>query len=886
MRTNLFYIVLLAYLLTICSSNVFGQDLPKKNISVPAKKPAIVDSKNKNETSKTAEKTTVININDSLKQKNGVLGSKVKYKAKKSAKYEQKKRILTLYDQAELFYEDYELKAGIIVFNAAKSEVYAGRLKDSAGNYIQLPYFKQGNNIVEPDSIRFNFKTKKALVWNSRTTQQELKIKAEISKKDSDSVYYMKGARITTAEDIDDPEYYFYTTKAKFVPGKKVVVGPTNMVIAGVPTPLMLPFAFFPITTKSQSGILLPSYGQTAQRGYSLQNLGYYFAFSDKLDMEFGGDYYTNGSYGLRAKSNYSQKYKYNGSVNLSFDNLIESERGFPDYSKSKNYNFQWSHTKDQKSNPNSSFSASVNLGSSNFFRQNVYVQNSGSALNNTFNSSVSYRKTLQTIPQVNFNLTANHSQNTNTRLVNLTLPTLNATVDRIFPFALGDGLKKGFFKNINFQYSLDARNSIETTEDDFLTSKMFSNMKTGFKNSIPISTNYKVFKYFSATSTVNYDEIWTLQTVKKKYDFTTNTAKDEIVKGFDGYRTFSFSQGLSTTIYGTFNFKGKLKSIRHKMSPNISYSYVPGNDKYYTKYETSNTSNVLTDPIYQSYSRFDNTVFGAPGIGISNGLSFSLVNDFEAKVVDKDSTKTELKKIKLLNNLTFNSAYDLVQAKWSTISMTGGTLLFKDKMNLNFGAQFNPYATFDPITNEKFTNPFAMSSANLTMSYNLASSKSEKKKKNNQGEKNGGRNDDLFGNNSDLADFSRDQAEDSEQKEEEFQGFYNYEIPWDINLAYSLTYSNQLGKSEITNNSIMFSVNTDLTPKWKIGLTSSYDFARNGIGQTQMRFQRDLKSWNMNVSWSPFGQNAYWGFFIGIKASILKDIKYDKQTRPDRILR
>ncbi len=878
LRTNLFFNVFFAFFLFFTNTKICAQELGKGKKGFTPKKEIKNTIKSDAKEQKTIVKTDTIHL-DSIKKPKAFLESKVKYKAKLSAQFDQKKRLLTLTDEAELYFQDYELKAGKIVMDYTKNEVYAGRLKDTAGNYIQLPYFKQGTNIIEPDSIRFNFNTKKALVFNSRTNQGELNIKAYISKKESDSVYYMKNARITTAKDLDDPEYYFLARKAKFVTGKnkKVVVGFTNMFIADVPTPLALPFAFFPMTTNNQSGIIIPSYGQSVQRGYSLQNGGYYFALSDKYNLAILGDYYTNGSYSLRGESSYALKYKFSGNVNIRYENLINSERGYPDYSKSSLYNIQWSHSKDAKSNPTSRFSASVNLGSSKFFQNSINPQNTGSRLNNTLSSSVSYNKTFQTVPQVNIGLTANHTQNSQTQKISMTLPNLTASVDRIFPFAMGGGTKKGFIKNINLQYSLSGRNSIETVDSLFLTKKMFDDSKTSFSHDIPISTNFKIFKYFSVTSGAAFKEFWTLQTIKKTSDFTTGADVNTRVNGFDAFRTYSFSNSVSTTIYGTYNFKGKgkLKSIRHTMSPSASYNYAPSFSKYFQKYETASG--------FKEYTRFEGG--DAPNNIYSSSVGFSLSNTFEAKVTDKDSTKTELKKIKLLNSLNFNTSYDIPSGRWSDIRMTGGTLLFNQKMNVNFGATFNPYRKIiDQFTT---VNPFAMTQANLTLSYAVASSAEKEKKKNEQSERNGGRNDDLYGTNTDLANRNQDQFDKKdEDKEDDFKGFYNVTIPWDLNLAYSLTYSNMSNEKKITNSSVQISANTDLTPKWKLGVSTGYDMVNKGITFTQIRIQRDLLSWKMDVNWQPFGPYANWGFFIGIKSSILSDIKYDKRTQPDRILR
>jgi len=302
--------------------------LPKEKKPFPAK--------NQTDTKKTEKEVAVKELDtikiDSTKKKKPLLDGKVKYKAEKYAKIDQKKKLVTLYDKAELYYQDIELKSGIIIFDYQKNEVYAGRIKDSTGAYTQSPSFKQGSQVVEPDSIRFNYKTKKALVWNSRTKQGEMNVKAEISKKENDSVYFLKKARFTTAKDIDNPEYYFQASRVKLVPGKKVVVGFTNMVIADVPTPLALPFAFFPMTEKSRSGLIIPSYNDSNTRGFSLQNGGYYFALSDNYDLAVLGDYYTNGSYAMRFESSYAKRYKFLGNVNIRFQNLITSERGYPEY--------------------------------------------------------------------------------------------------------------------------------------------------------------------------------------------------------------------------------------------------------------------------------------------------------------------------------------------------------------------------------------------------------------------------------------------------------------------------------------------------------------------------------------------------------------------------
>jgi len=896
LNTNLFNIVLLSIFLTIGNCKLYSQDITKKTTTIPSKKQKNAPKLTTDTIAKTI--SIVSTENDTIK-KDSVkakvfLDGKVKYKAEKYARIEQKKKLITLYDKAELYYQDIELKAGIIVMDYEKNEVYAGRIKDSSGTYTQFPNFKQGGNLIEPDSIRFNFKTKKALIWNSRTEQGEFRVKAAITKKENDSVYFLKNARFTTSKDIDNPEYYFQTNKVKFIPGKKVVTGLTNMVIANVPTPIALPFAFFPMSKETSiSGIILPSYNDSNNRGFSLQNGGYYFALSDNYDLTVLGDYYTNGSYALRGETSYAKRYSYRGNLNVRFENLINSERGYPDYSKQNIYNIQWSHSKDSKGSPNSSFSASVNLGSSQYFQQSINQDNIGSNLNNTLSSSVSYSRSFQGTVGSRIALSATHSQNTQTSEINMTLPDLQFSVDRIYPFVGKDGVKKGFFKNINLLYNLSGRNSFVTTDSLFFKKEMFDNAQIGMQHSIPLSTNFKIFKYFSASTSLNYEEIWYLKTIKRSYDKDLSKVIDESVNGFDAFRTYNFSSSLGTTIYGTFNFgeNKKIKSMRHVMRPSVSYGYTPSFEKYYNTYATDASGTMTKD-----YTRFEGGIFGAPGNSNSNILGFDFSNTFEAKITDKDSTKVEAKKIMLLNNLNLSTSYDInadgkTTLAWAPVRVSGGTTLFEDKMNVNFGTTLDPYAIDNSGNRVNVYNInnggslFRMTSANMTLNYSISSKNDadDKKKKNVQGQRNGGRDDDLFGKNTVDNIRGRSQFDDEEEGVDKISEFFSSTLPWDMTFAYSLTYGNSNRESEITGNSLMISANADLTPKWKAGVSTGYDFVQKGVTFTQLRFERDLLSWRMDFNWQPFGNQANWNFFIGIKSGVLSDIKYDRRSVNNR---
>ena len=592
----------------------------------------------------------------------------------------------------------------------------------------------------------------------------------------------------------------------------------------------------------------------------------------------------------MRFESAYAKRYSYRGNINFRFENLITSERGYPDYLKQNIYNLQWSHSRDSKANPNSSFSASVNLGSSKYFKQSINQANIGSNLNNTLNSSISYSKTFQTIPQVRMSLSATHSQNTQTEVINMTLPTLQLSVDRIYPFVGKDGVKKGFFKNINLQYNLNGRNTITTTDSLFFKPQMFRDAQLGAQHSIPLSTNFKLFKYFSASTSLNYEEVWYAKTIQRNYDANQSKVVDKIVSGFDAFRTYSFSSSIGTTIYGTFNFgeDKKIKSIRHVMRPSVSYGYTPSFEKYYDTY-ASDASGTIT----KQYSRFEGGIFGAPGLNNSKTLGFDLSNTFEAKVTDKDSTKVEPKKIMLLNNLNLSSSYNLdadgvTSLAWSPVRVSGGTQLFENKMNVNFGATLDPYAIDNSGKRINLYNInnggslFRMTSANMTLNYSISSKEKDKNKKdkNEQSQRNGGREDDLFGSNTALNDQRKSQFDGAEEEGKDVVSeFFRSKLPWDMTFAYSLTYGNNNREKQIIGNSIMISANADLTPKWKAGISTGYDFVQNGVTFTQLRFERDLLSWRMDFNWTPFGTNANWGFFIGIKSGVLSDIKYDKRN-------
>ena len=858
----------------------------------------IIEKKKENEID------TISKRNDSIANKKTLILDLIKYSAKDSVRINKQENVIFLYNEAILEYQNMTLKSGVILLNYLNNQVYAGRIPhpDSINILTQKPVFTQGRDEINPDSIIFNFDTKKALIWNSKTQQSDMNIFSNYTKKENDSLYYIRDAKVTTSLDPENPEYYIRIRKGKLVPGSKIIASLSNLYVANVPTPVFVPFAYFPAGDSKESGFIFPTFGESNQRGYYLQNMGYYLPFGDFLDLNLTGDYYTNGSYGFRWDSNYKVRYKFSGSFSFRYEKVVNGERGFGDFSKSTVFNARWSHRQDTKSSPYSNFSASVNIGSSDYFRQSINQLNNSNFLNNNMSSSVSYQKTFPKYPRVNISLTTALSQNNNTKTANLTLPTFQGNMERVFPFGKKDGPKKGIIQNINFQLTTLAENRINTTEEKLFKKEMFEDAAAGVRHNIPISTNFKVAKYFSISAGGNYQEIWTPYTIKyNDYSNGIEASKDTIRK-FDAFRTYNYSASAGTTLYGIVNFKKgkKIESIRHTIRPSISYNNQPSFEKYYDTYIIDARGNTA------EYTRFENALFGSPTKGYSSGIGINLNNSLEAKVKSKDSTSIEPKKITIFSNLNISTSYSISadEFKWSPVRMSTALNFFDKKLATNLNATFDPYGLDENQTRINVLNIknggglLRLTSANMNMNFRLdndtfkkASKRSERKENEEKEEgildlseierlSGGGRDDDLFGRSN---DFSNSRINKSKENKTVNEKLYFTKIDWSMKLAYQLTYNNSRGQNDFSNNSLMVSGDIDLTPKWKVGVSSGYDFKGKGVTYTQFVIDRDLNSWKLNFSWVPFGERASWYFFIGIKSGLLSDLKYDKRREPDR---
>jgi lipopolysaccharide assembly outer membrane protein LptD (OstA) len=899
LQTNLSYILL--FCCFFFTKPGFSQDIkPTKGItiplvnkdSVPAKKNKKITSLKK-ETALLREKDSI--AVDSIKPKE-TLEDLITHIATDYTIQNAKGKTVTLYNEANITYTDIDLKAGIIVVDYTKNTLFAKGIKDSLG-YTQRPIFKQGSEESEQDSMIYNFKTKKALIYGLKTKQGEMFTFGKKTKRVNDSTIYVRDIKFTTSEKLD---YYIGTSKAKIIPGKKIIVGGSQLYLADVPTPIYLPFAYFPITTTSVSGFLIPAFDTgSSDRGIGFQNGGYYFAINDYVDLAVTGDAYSNGSWGFRANSNYNKRYRFNGNFNFNFENNISGIRGFDNFLKSNRYNLRWSHSQDSKASPNSRFSASVNLGSSKFFRESQNQFNIAQSQTNTLSSSINYSKTFVGTP-FNLNVTAQHQQNTNTEEITMTLPALSVNMNRIFPFTGKNDVKKNPIQKMGFNYTLDGKYLINTTDEDFFTAKMFETARAGMQHKTGTNTNFKAFKHFTVSPSVNYEETWQFDYIQKNYDINKNVIVTDTLRGFKSYREYNAGLSLSTNVYGTFNFKkGRLKAIRHTFRPSISYSYRPDfQDKHLKQVQASNDPSDLQD-----YTVFDQGIYGSPSSGLSNAIGISLNNVLEAKVAPKDpDSDEEDQKVSILNNLNFNSSYNIAadSLRWSPVSFSTGTRLFKDKLAINLNGSFDPYkviasSTGSPIRINEFNDSFLglrLTNASLTANYAISSAdfkKDEKGNKKQEAKRDPNNSEDVIGadiNPTDRFGQRNNNANANEEDKNKTTKLYQAAVPWSINLAYATGYRNNgLDTGDITVNSIMFSGNVELSPKWKMGYSSGYDVKNGAFTFSRFNFTRDLDSWNLNFNWVPFGTNSSYTFFIGVKSSVLADLKWDKNKPPDRRL-
>jgi len=755
--------------------------------------------------------------------------------------------------------------------------VYAIGVPDSNKKITGSPVFTEEDQTYKSKEMKYNYETEKGLIKHVFTQDGEGYIHGEIIKKIGDEVINVQSGSYTTCDKEEHPHFEFKYNKSKFIPGKTIITGPAYLVIEEVPTPLFIPFGLFPNKKGQRSGIVIPTYGESSSRGFYFENGGYYWTINDYLDLKLTGDIYTHGSWAVKPLVRYKKRYKYNGSLNLGYAINIVGQEGSADYQRSKDFSIRWIHSQDPKARPNSKFSANVNIVSNKFNQFNPTTTEQ--FLSNTFQSSVAY--------QTNWNgkvfLTANasHSQNTKTKMVNLTLPEVSVSVNRFYPFRSKSKVGKlKWYDNISVNYSMNTKNSISIEDSLLFEPQALSKFQNGIKHSIPISSSIKILKYFTMTNSVNVTDRMYFEKTKKYWDndtvWTTDTTYfvgQEIVDTipeFNNALDFSINSSISTKLYGMLAFKkGPIRAIRHVITPNVGFSYTPdfGTDKwgYYDSYVDGDGNEV-------DYSKFETGIYGRPPSEKSGRINFSLSNNLEIKIPSKKDTITGMKKVKLIENFTISGSYDLARdsLNWSKIRMSGRTKLFNN-LNVTYSSSWDPYVLDSAGT--KNLNQFEWdvnkrllrldnTSWNLGLTYSINSQKLNKKRESDKGTE------------QELADIN-----------DNLDQYIDWNIPWSLNINYNLRYTNSniyVDNVKTANNDLVqtlgFSGDISITDKWKVGFRSGYDFESKELSYTSLNIYRDLHCWQMRFNWIPIGPRKSWNFTLNVKSTILQDLKLEKK--------
>jgi len=790
-------------------------------------------------------------ITDTLEVKDSTnktfINDDILYDASDSMHFDIVNKKVFLYGDAFIKYENTEIKADFIEIDWTKNQIFAKGRIDSSRKMSGYPHFKEGTKTFKAKEMTYNYKSKKGIIKELVTKEGEAFIHGKKVKKSRSEVMYLKKGEYTTCN-AEKPHFSIRANRIKVIPGKKIVSGPAYLTVFNVPTPLFLPFGFFPNTSKESSGILIPSYGESANLGFFLKDGGYYFVLNKQMDLSVKGDIYTKGSWATRSLLRYKKRYKYNGNLNLSYGRMINSEKDLPNYSLKKDFFIKWTHKQDPKANPSLLFSANVNAGSSTYHKNNSY--NANDYLSNTFTSSISLNKKWEGTP-FNLSTTLNHNQNTNTKIVNLTLPAVTFSMNRIFPFKRKKVGKTNWYDKIGVSYSMNTKNEISITDSLLFKSDALSKYRIGMKHSIPISTSVKLLKYFTFSPRFNLTERWYLTQIEKSWD-GSSIVTDTLHK-FTRAHDYSMSASLNTKLYGIAQFKkGKIAAFRHVLTPNISFSYRPDFSKENFGYYKTIQSDTLGNT--QTYSVMQNGIYGSPGSSKSGNINFSLGNLIDMKVRSKKDTTKTLKKVTLLQSMGISSSYNIFvdSLNLSTINLNARTKLL-GLLDVTFSSRYDPYII---NSSGKRMNQFEIKNGRLARFTNANAA---------------------LGLNISESFFNKKTEDEKEQekKEDDF-----YKIPWNLNMNYTIAYNkNNQASSEVTpTQSLNFSGNIKITPKWKIGFRSGYDFKEKELTYSSVNVYRDLHCWELLFHWIPIGFHKSYTLTIRVKASVLKDLKLEKK--------
>ena len=813
-----------------------------------------------------------------------------------------------LYGEGKVNYQNIELTSAVITMNMDSSTVYATGVTDTAGVETGSPIFKDGETPYESKIMRYNFKTKKGFINSIVTQQGEGYVTSEEGKKGANDEIYMRHGKYTTCDNHEHPHFYLKLSMAKVRPKKNVVFGPAQLVVEDVPLPIAVPFGFFPFNSSYSSGFIRPTYGDEMNRGFYLRDGGYYFAISDQMDLKVLGEVFTKGSWGLSAASNYNKRYKFSGSFNASYLVTKTGEKNMPDYSVSKDFRIQWRHRQDAKANPNSSFSASVNFATSSYDRSSLSsLYNPQQYSQNTKASSVSYSRNF---PEIGLNISGafNITQNTRDSSLSMTLPDVNISLNRIYPFkrkkSAGD---ERWYEKISLQYTGSITNSI-STKDNLLFKTPLTQWENGMQHKIPVSATFNLFKYINIVPSFNYTERWYLRKVKQSYD-ASPTSRDHVkrdtINGFNRLYDYNLSLQMNTKLYGMYKplfMKSKELQIRHVFTPTVSYTYTPDFGKSrYGYYDTYTYTDEDGEVRTVEYSPYEGAVYGYPGKNMSQNISFSIDNNIEMKMKsDKDTTG--YKKISLIDQLGASLSYDVANKKWSDLSMNLRLKLTKS-YTFNMNASFATYAyQFDENGNvvvgdrtewsygrfgrfQGYSGSFSYTLNNDTFKKLFGKKEEDKKNKDNKGKE---ENEDEETEEETEEQNNNSNMRKTEKASVDSDGYLAFKLPWSVSLSYS--YSIREDRSKDINiktmrypysltHSLNVSGNFKIGSRWNMTYSTGYDFTSKEMSMTTLNITRDLHCFNMSCG-LVFGPFTSYNFSIRANSSMLTDaLKWDQRS-------
>ena len=812
------------------------------------------------------------------------LDTEINYNAKDSIVFSRVDNKVYLYEDAKVTYGNIELTADYIEYIQDSNMVFARGVKDSTGKLVGTPVFKEGDKTYDARVLRYNFRTQQGYIRRIITQEQEGYLHSEVTKKHSNNQFHFQNGKYTTC-DKSHPDFYIAMTKGKVIPNKRIVAGPSYLVLEDIPLPIGVPFGFFPIQSRQTSGITMPGIGEDGQKGFSLEGLGLYLALSDYMDVKLSGNIYSKGSWGANLQFRLERRYKYTSRFSADYQREVFGDKGSPDYESSRTFRINWNHSQSSKANPYSNFSANVNYSTSGYDKRHGQTQEDRVSSNKS--SDITYRRSWPNSPfTLNSRLRLN--QNTRNRQVNFTLPTVSFNMSRQYPLrGIDNNGRTDWYENLQVSYSADMQNKLTTKDTLLFKNTKFRDFRNGFQHRIPMSLNFKVLKYFNITPNVNYKGVLYPEYIRKRwqpryYDPALDSTYGRVVE--DTIRDVryahsvepSISLSASPKIFGIFQFKNpksKVRAIRHVITPSASLSFRPNlggmTDQYYDRVQVNEQGDM------RQYSYFDGQLYSPPSSPRRSGsVNVGLSNNLEMKVQPSADTTDELKKVKLLDNLSFNSSYNLFadSLNWSPIRFSGRTSILNNKLNLNFGGTFNPYAlsqegrTINTSSLKASGKVARLTNFRISTGIQLGSGGD------------GGKNQDSQQQQRPQSAQPGAQQPGQQAPQPAAGGNYNYfKIPWSLNLDYSFNYRKPQFKSTVTQ-TIGISGNFSLTPKWQIQFNSNYDIQENDIGATSINITRDLHCFTMSFQWIPIGYRRMYNFSIRVNSSMLRDfLKYKK---------